>query len=424
MRKHNKRILLVLVLILTMVIGYAVISTGLTINGTLATGKATFGVHLENVEEMENTAIVNTPAYLNENNNMEINFNVELKNLGDVYRFKFDIVNTGNIGVNAKRFEFDGLTSIQYDYLDIKLYNMDNMEKFDRLYYIPGESRVTILCELRYNLSYDRINVPDLETQNVNASFIIEFANGFDYNSERNVYYNSLFDMKAKSSDEIVIDYNSNSTIYEGLYLLESTKNDKYPIYFFRYDDGYGNNTMKFAGFCWKIIRTTSTGGLKLIYSGRVEDNGYCPSYLSTLKYINPDKEDAYDVDYIGSRRMTTLDSWYFINLKQFQSYLEDQPFCYTYNIEDNHFIDCEDEYSVANGKLNYPIALPSFDDLALTGGREGFIDEYNRYYFNAQKSLNGNSSALLGLSPVIYIRGGFELEGSGYRSDPYVIKE
>ena len=69
------------------------------------------------------------------------------------------------------------------------------MEKFDINSYVPGESRVTILCELRYKPN-DRINEQDLETQNVNTGFIIEFANGFDYNSERNVYYNSLFDMK------------------------------------------------------------------------------------------------------------------------------------------------------------------------------------------------------------------------------------
>jgi len=59
-----------------------------------------------------------------------------------------------------------------------------------------------------------------------------------------------------------------------GIYQVESTKNDEYPVYYYR--GIIDNNNVSFAGFCWKIVRTTSTGGVKLIYNGVVGEDGSC----------------------------------------------------------------------------------------------------------------------------------------------------
>ena len=61
---------------------------------------------------------------------------------------------------------------------------------------------------------------------------------------------------------------------YGGTYLHQPTKDDKYPVYYYR--GKVDNNNVKFAGFCWKIVRTTETGGLKLLYNGLADDNGGC----------------------------------------------------------------------------------------------------------------------------------------------------
>jgi len=58
----------------------------------------------------------------------------------------------------------------------------------------------------------------------------------------------------------------SGPTNGEGLYMMESTENDPYPIYYYR--GNVTDNNVYFAESCWKIVRTTSTGGLKLIYNG------------------------------------------------------------------------------------------------------------------------------------------------------------
>lgn len=57
-----------------------------------------------------------------------------------------------------------------------------------------------------------------------------------------------------------------------GIYVRSGTENDKYPIYYYR---GEVDNNLIFANFCWKVVRTTETGGLKLIYNG-VPKNGQC----------------------------------------------------------------------------------------------------------------------------------------------------
>ena len=42
------------------------------------------------------------------------------------------------------------------------------------------------------------------------------------------------------------------------------------------------NSNVKFAGMCWKIIRTTGSGGIKLLYNGDLDENGKCTNTSGT----------------------------------------------------------------------------------------------------------------------------------------------
>ena len=66
----------------------------------------------------------------------------------------------------------------------------------------------------------------------------------------------------------------SSDTNGKGIYEIASTKNDTYPIYYYR--GTVDNNNVKFGGFCWKAIRTTDTGGVKMIYNGEPDGSGNC----------------------------------------------------------------------------------------------------------------------------------------------------
>lgn len=58
----------------------------------------------------------------------------------------------------------------------------------------------------------------------------------------------------------------SSDTNGKGIYTLSSTIGDTYPVNYFRGD--VNNNNVVFDGYCWKIVRTTELGGIRLIYNG------------------------------------------------------------------------------------------------------------------------------------------------------------
>ena len=67
-------------------------------------------------------------------------------------------------------------------------------------------------------------------------------------------------------------DTNSDNVIDngKGLYKMASTQNDDYPIVYYRGD--VDDNNVVFANKCWKMIRTTDTGGVKLLYNGEYSE--------------------------------------------------------------------------------------------------------------------------------------------------------
>lgn len=80
----------------------------------------------------------------------------------------------------------------------------------------------------------------------------------------------------------------SSDTNGKGIYTFASTKNNKYPVHYYRGD--VANNNIKFAGFCWKIVRTTETGGTKIIYNGKPDSNGNCTNTTGTSTHIGTSK--------------------------------------------------------------------------------------------------------------------------------------
>ena len=64
----------------------------------------------------------------------------------------------------------------------------------------------------------------------------------------------------------------SSDTNGKGLYILKGTENDEHPIYYYR--GAIDNNNVVFGGFCWQMVRTTDTGGIKMIYNGLPDITG------------------------------------------------------------------------------------------------------------------------------------------------------
>ena len=72
------------------------------------------------------------------------------------------------------------------------------------------------------------------------------------------------------------IDFTS-SNITSGVYLHEETKDDPYPVYYYR--GSVTNNNVYYANYWWKIVRTTENGGIKLIYNHQMLDGKSNPNH-------------------------------------------------------------------------------------------------------------------------------------------------
>ena len=85
--------------------------------------------------------------------------------------------------------------------------------------------------------------------------------------------------------------FSTNATTDEGIF---ATTDEDGTVYYFR--GAVDDNHVIFGGFCWRIVRTTGTGGVKILYDG-VPSNGTCNNtgsattignYQFNTKYISP----------------------------------------------------------------------------------------------------------------------------------------
>ena len=107
------------------------------------------------------------------------------------------------------------------------------------------------------------------------------------------------------SSDGIDFGVDPSDTNGKGIYTRYGTEDNEYPVMYFR--GNVDNNHVKFGGFCWKIVRTTETGGVKVVYDGVPDSNGYCDntstaSQIGTSRF-NQNINSPADVGYmLGTR--------------------------------------------------------------------------------------------------------------------------
>lgn len=85
----------------------------------------------------------------------------------------------------------------------------------------------------------------------------------------------------------------SSDTNGKGLMIRSGTQDDTNPIYYYR--GAVKNNNVVFAGYCWKIVRTTEKGGVKLVYYGTWYSNSYC---AGNYYLMDSDVSSSYSTSY------------------------------------------------------------------------------------------------------------------------------
>ena len=105
----------------------------------------------------------------------------------------------------------------------------------------------------------------------------------FDYKEDKSLY--GTIKKRAKTDNT-----------YLALYTGEGADTYANPVYY--YKGNVQNNNVLFGGFCWKIVRTTETGGVKIVYNGVPKDEvEISPIEQSSYANISNDATYPYTFD-------------------------------------------------------------------------------------------------------------------------------
>ena len=249
----------IFLLILCMGIGFALLSTQIQINGMTTLIGSTWDVYLSNVQVIGENAQVITPPTIDENKT-KLAFEIKLNQPGDFYEFTVNAVNNGTVDAMISDVTLTEMDESISNYL---LYNISYLDgttiKDDDIISAKDSVTYKIRIEFKKNITISELSENAI---NINLSFSIDYTTV-------NASIDRTFPAMAKKSaaDDSFINFNKNSfyTNGNGLFVVNSTKENDYPIYYYR---GEVNNNVLFAGYCWKIVRSTETGGTKLIYNG------------------------------------------------------------------------------------------------------------------------------------------------------------
>ncbi len=203
------------------------------------------------------------------------------------------------------------------------------------------------------------------------------------------------------------------------------------------------NNWVKFGGFYWRIIRTNSDGGVRLLYHGTsttatdayIGESAFnttknSPKYVGYM-YGNTDAtlEEA-RTNTNNSTIKIAIDNWYANNMTSYTKYLSTTAvYCndrelasgekysatgssFNYashtrlNTNKTPTYDCtndNDKFTVdassGNGKLTYPIALMTADEIAYAGG-VAYENAPMWYYTNSSLESSTGTTYWWSLSP------------------------
>ena len=331
-----KRKSAIIIAIIIMCVGFAAISTTLIINGSTKVG--------ENPDDFSviftEASLDGTDVYANviSEDKKTITFETnDLKTLNQTSVLNYEVTNNSSnydaeVQVNCKTKEN---TTAKYTSIKNEL-----------------EGNATVIKAKETLNGTLIVTLDKTATEEVREEYVCELT----FNAvERNVLgvapinlYNMI---KDNANTTTVIDYKVRSGVSgtNGIYTTTATDGNE-PVYYYRGDADKVNNNIIFNNMCWKIIRTTETGGVKIIYNGTPTD-GKCEiqtgenTQIGKSAFSSGAEDNAYVGYMYGTAGSTTyaathantnestikkyIDNWYSQNFDETAaSKLEDTAFC------------------------------------------------------------------------------------------------
>ena len=276
-----------------------------------------------------------------------------------------------------------------------------------------------------YEMTINFLKTDEDQNENMNRTFSSNInviasknVNAGEYIYKDNTLLKEIV-TNAKGNTDIK-DFNDN---IDGIYYTNNSINGN-TTYFYRGSNNLNNNVV-IGNLCYKIIRTSENYGIKLLYSGKYENNkcnnielGDKVAYNTFSNYnayvgymygnVSSDNYEAEHKNISSSDIKKYLDVWYNTNIKDYEELIDTSSiYCnnrtmsaFKYNnilynlngysnlntgylLMNNYFIkndkkllnyncNIDDRFSVnnefGNNKLNYPIALLTIEEAYFAG--------------------------------------------------------
>ncbi|MBQ3307890.1 MAG: hypothetical protein IJG68_06855 [Bacilli bacterium] len=320
MRKNNKQVKNYFIILALLLIGvvYAILQAYLQINGIAKIKSNSWDIHFDNIQINENSVAIgdgDSAATIDPENNCKVDFEVTLSLPGDFYEFTVDVVNAGTIdamiGELNKTLKVNGeAVSEVPEYLNYTVTYEDGIEIVEN-HGLSAGSTETYLVRLEFRSDIEEL--PDVSTISMilEPEYIQADTNVIPVNHPFSLY--SVFETELLSGDGFVHEYTGShkdsftttgtEKIYHWYAMNEDMANevkDKWNVIF--------------GGFCWQMIRTTDTGGVKIIYNG-VSSDGHCTAtgteqQIVASEFNTPADSPAYVGYMYNPNTLITFKGW------------------------------------------------------------------------------------------------------------------
>ena len=297
--KRNMGFSVLILVLVSLSIGYAIISSNLELNGNAKIANMAWQVYFDNVKVTDGSTGLSVPTLSADKTS--VSFTTSFTKPTDYYDFTLDLINAGTIAAKVDSVVLSGLTAEQDVYANYRVTYVGGGEISAGDTLNPGETR-EIRVRLEMDPDVDGSLLPSTDAT-LALSARINFVQGEEVKYlmdviKKEAVLDSIASTYVTSSSGIDFSAVSSDTNGKGVYTLTSSASDKYPIYYYR--GAVENNNVIFGGFCWKMVRTTETGGIKLIYNGTPTD-GTCVATGADTTIGTASMNEAYKQRYMYS---------------------------------------------------------------------------------------------------------------------------
>lgn len=292
-KRNSFYVIILLILFMSIGLGYSYLASSLGVNIGVKISKRR-DMYFDNVSVIENSVVPNVAAVADKMTT-KLNFNVTFSSTDDSYSFYVDVKNDTKKEYMLSEIITLGLTDEQSSIIDYVVTYADNSIPEEKDLFFDYTSRFKVSISVKEGISLIDEQILDLSLE---LKYILSGNSGL---------FSPYYYLASNAEDDSSINFSdeSSSSSELGIYTLSSTKNNEYPVYYYR--GNVSNNNVLFADMCWKIVRTTDTRGIKLLYNGSSTTSGKCndssskvistssfsnnANYISNVGYMQGDKK-------------------------------------------------------------------------------------------------------------------------------------